>query len=86
MEAFGRLFLTENVEVAAGTKLRQQTEPFRRINGCVERGEERMVEGLENLSLRLGSAFFAPARELLLVHDLGGQERQFDGGCGFELG
>ncbi|CAN1133054.1 hypothetical protein LINPERHAP2_LOCUS7422, partial [Linum perenne] len=46
----------------------------------MERREERMVEHLKNLLLGSRPAFLVPAHELLLVHDLGGEDRDFCAG------
>lgn len=64
------------MEVAAGAELSEEAEPLGRVHASVERGEERVVQHLQDLLLRLRPPFLAPARELPLVHDLGREKRE----------
>lgn len=84
-EAFRRLALTVDVEVAAGAELRQQAEPLRRVDASVERGQERMVQHLQNFPLGPRATFFASARQLLLVHHFRRVEATVRFGC-FQFG
>ena len=83
-EAFAGLTLAEDVEVATGAELRQQTRPFGRLQARVERGQERVVQHFQNVPFCPRSPFLITARQLLLVHDLGGEDGVSGGGL--ELG
>lgn len=85
IEAFVLLPLPENMEVAAGTELSQETEPLRRVDTSVERRKKRMVQRLQNLPLGLRSAFFTPTRQFLLIHYLR-REQASVGSGGLEAG
>ena len=71
------------MEVTAGAELGQEAEPPGRVDAGVESGQERVVQHFENFSLGPRPAFLAPASQLLLVHDLGGEEAAVEG---FQLG
>lgn len=63
--------LPEDVEVSAGTKLRQQTGPPGTLQSGVESGEKWVFEHLQDAPLNLSPPFFVPGGQLLPVHHLG---------------
>lgn len=75
-EAFVLLSLSENVKIAAGTKLRQETKPFRRVDGSIKSRQKRMVKRLKYFSLRLCSSFLTPTNKLLLIHHFRREHRR----------
>ena len=70
-EASVGLALAEDVEVAAGAELGEEAGPAVPFRDAVEAGQERVVDGLQDLPLRAGAAFLVPPLQLLPVHHLG---------------
>lgn len=74
-EAFVGEALAEDVQVTAGAERRQETEPLRRVDEGVERGQERMIQHFQNFPLCPRSAFLVPPRQVLLLHHLRREHR-----------
>lgn len=71
VEALEGLALAEVVEVAAGTELRQQATPSRRLDRRVKGGQERVLQHFQYFPLCPRPLFLVPTHKLLLVHYLG---------------
>ena len=63
-EASVRLALAEDVEVAAGAELGEEAGPAVPFRDAVEAGQERVVDGLQDLALRAGAALLVAALQL----------------------
>lgn len=75
-EASVRLALAEHVEVAAGAELGEEAGPAVPFRDAVEAGQERVVDGLQDLALRAGAALLVAPLQLLAVHHLGGHHHR----------
>lgn len=73
VEALVGLALSEHVQVTAWTKLRQKTDPFRRIDGIIESRQKRMIQQFQYFPLSPRPPFFTPTRQFLLVHHFRGE-------------
>lgn len=74
MKTFVGLALTENVEVAAGTELGQQTRPPGTIQRGIQRGQEGVIQHFQYFPFYPCPALFVPTHKLSLIHHFGGKE------------
>ena len=64
--------MAEGVEVAAGAELHDEAGVVRRLEVGVQRGQEGVVQGAEDLPLHLRAPELLAERQRVLVHHLHG--------------